>query len=1391
MKQIRTMWSILLICLIHTTILAQTKVTPGISWTFNEASFSPAVEVGQNLTPGAHYTITSNNTPSTIEYVAGDGDKVNTLSSLPGYDKALFLGGNTEQGANAKGYFIIPFSDQANKGEGILTIVASNNGYWGALSVHTGINGNGQFQGWLGMVELPENAEVSIKFTIPAETEDLYIATNNIKYIASVTWIPSGQGSDLQTYTLSYDGNGADGGVVPAAQSGKAKYSWVAVAGNDGNLTKTGYEFDGWQDVNGNRYKKEWGSSIQMLDDVTLKAYWVQMGYTLTYSVEGTDGTLNLSGEDSSPIASGSTVSAGTQVRINATPNTGYVLDYITLDGVRTQYVNGSLFTMPAKATNLKAYFKQEGSSGGGTGTTVGDAQTSSWLSAYSNFFELTKDKEVELSFETHATNEWYHSWVIQLTTDPAHHSPWDNASFATTTARCDATSGLWNDKPSFFEVKLYNLQTRQVFTQGNIPSSFYQDLNGARVMIRLVTDGKNTYMHAKMTNQTSGNEWLYTMACYKPNGTGTLYVSASVDNCYLTNFVGRLKPVYPITVDVNPKELADAADVRITTPEGVVLPSGIPAGVGDNLVITAKEIEGYTFAGWGNSSRTDNPLRLTVVEKNEQNPNITHHFTATYSDGSAPVISTNVPDVIYLGGNGSYPFAIATNSVGVITLDKTELNGIAEVSYAASGESGAQHILTIRPLQAGEGSFTICQAADAYHSAGEEVVKLKVAKRPTSVSLSSTEYVISKAETPDLIQPTVTVTYMDDANETRTLYTIQLNKSDDFISKLKVESDDESVAICPYNEIEVKVDRGEISGVGSANIKISFNGEAKYAESEPAIFQVLVQDGVSSDKFSAKAPEVNQKDVLSANTTDLIKYTYGGWKYDGHNYTDVATNSEVTDSWSIETENTFTPIDGYTVCVNGTNGAQDEAMAAGDALYGATRFGSFQEGKPYTLPVRGAYMTFEPLANGTLSVYLLQPGAFSRYTADNGVNRKGDIIKGIFRPRSFYIVDQNGSCVSNVSASCREKTTSGLTFEASVAGVDNTSNNVAQWADFRNYLLEDEQNKIIKNGFSLFRDLLAPVQLDNGSWMIVEDGIVKYTFHVTAGETYYVFSNLSALGFAGCNFVKDESPSMASALTLSDTETYNAPAQSTQYGSITLNRSFNANQWNTITLPFYMRPDEVEAAFGVGTQLIMMDEAIRQDDHLSLVFLYHEIQSIVAGYPYFIRPTQAVNGITVQNKLIDPVLPQQTIAQAGYTFQGVSGYSTPQNATTYESLVLKEGDLYLGASSTAPGKAVLKNSVGNTRVKGYRTYIEAPDPEHQARGFSMAFIRAAVDSDASLDDDATDIHLEEVSADASSNTAGAKGTYTLSGQRLSDDAPLARGFYILNGKKVIIANGR
>ena len=121
-------------------------------------------------------------------------------------------------------------------------------------------------------LDLSHNTTYSIQIDAGAFTD---VAGNAYKGITNNTsW--NFTTSALQTYTVTYDSNGSDGGIVPTDSKQYKNQDTITVLGNTGNLMKAGYTFVGWNtkaDGKGVTYKI--GQTIQMgKGNLILYALW-------------------------------------------------------------------------------------------------------------------------------------------------------------------------------------------------------------------------------------------------------------------------------------------------------------------------------------------------------------------------------------------------------------------------------------------------------------------------------------------------------------------------------------------------------------------------------------------------------------------------------------------------------------------------------------------------------------------------------------------------------------------------------------------------------------------------------------------------------------------------------------------------------------------------------------------------------------------------------------------------------------------------------------------------------------------------------------------------------------------------------------------------------------
>jgi uncharacterized repeat protein (TIGR02543 family) len=124
-----------------------------------------------------------------------------------------------------------------------------------------------------------------------------------------------------QTYTVTYNGNGATGTPPADSSSPYASGSTVNVLTGDGTLVNANLAFGGWSLTSGGAAI----TSFAITGNTTLYAIWTEAApqtYTVTYDPNSTTATGSVPTDTSSPYVSGTTVTA--QTGYGTLVNAGY-----------------------------------------------------------------------------------------------------------------------------------------------------------------------------------------------------------------------------------------------------------------------------------------------------------------------------------------------------------------------------------------------------------------------------------------------------------------------------------------------------------------------------------------------------------------------------------------------------------------------------------------------------------------------------------------------------------------------------------------------------------------------------------------------------------------------------------------------------------------------------------------------------------------------------------------------------------------------------------------------------------------------------------------------------------------------------------------------------------
>jgi uncharacterized repeat protein (TIGR02543 family) len=151
------------------------------------------------------------------------------------------------------------------------------------------------------------------------------------------------------TYTITYNANGATSGTAPADQT-KTYNVALTLATNTGSLVKTGYTFNGWNTTaNGSGTHYDEGADYTANAGVTLYAEWEANIYTIT-ATAGANGSITPEGDV--------TVIEGNDSFFEIVPDTDYQIADVLVDGVSVGAVESYEFTNVIANHTIEASFE-------------------------------------------------------------------------------------------------------------------------------------------------------------------------------------------------------------------------------------------------------------------------------------------------------------------------------------------------------------------------------------------------------------------------------------------------------------------------------------------------------------------------------------------------------------------------------------------------------------------------------------------------------------------------------------------------------------------------------------------------------------------------------------------------------------------------------------------------------------------------------------------------------------------------------------------------------------------------------------------------------------------------------------------------------------------------
>ena len=469
-----------------------------------------------------------------------------------------------------------------------------------------------------------------------------------------------------------------------------------------------------------------------------------------------------------------------------------------------------------------------------------------------------------------------------------------------------------------------------------------------------------------------------------------------------------------------------------------------------------------------------------------------------------------------------------------------------------------------------------------------------------------------------------------------------------------------------------------------------------------------------------------------------------------------------------------------------------DDAKSESNVVYNHKKASSEQKlhERTFGLPAKGCFYKFEPEVNGSLSVFVEQQGAM--------VKSQGDLNASKVRKRPVYFLDETGKSIKADYAYTSSKINKAdwtkikeTTFEGDGADFMTTLrayyqniidgkndkftniNSAVAEADKHNALtlgtsiqpvieLHDECNADILEGDETY---------DETGYMTISEGYVTYRFSVKAGKTYYLFASGTKLALSGFKFKQDASYS-ATDITLkgdaNNETTINDLIKDNQY-NVTLNRSFGANKWYAVVLPFSVSQKQMKSVFDDGVKVLHYNNVTGTTLNLT----EHYYQMIVGGTPVFVKPSKGVDNPTfdnvtlTSNKVVD-IVNNDFKCTGSWDNEDFPEYSYFINAA--------DNKFYLyDPAQVAAGK--------KPHAGAFRAWIISTSANPAAAAQLNMRINGIEDNDE------TTAIWNAISADDDNAEVGSKDIYSLSGQKMNttDTRSLPKGIYIVNGKKFII----
>lgn len=458
-----------------------------------------------------------------------------------------------------------------------------------------------------------------------------------------------------------------------------------------------------------------------------------------------------------------------------------------------------------------------------------------------------------------------------------------------------------------------------------------------------------------------------------------------------------------------------------------------------------------------------------------------------------------------------------------------------------------------------------------------------------------------------------------------------------------------------------------------------------------------------------------------------------------------------------------------------------------------------------FALPAVGSFFKFEPEANGKLTVFVEQQGAIH--------NVGGKLISNVVRKRPVYFLDETGKSIEANFAY-----TSSKVNKADWTEIQKTNNkdgdtfytkeymdklekyyqniidgNNQNFTNFNSAVTEAEKHAKLTLGTSIQpiivlheacnADILkgdgmsmsetGDTNYDKTGYMLISEGYVTYTFPVEAGKTYYLFASRTKLALSGFCFDKDENyktENLQNVTLYGDKDnatTISNLTEGNQY-NVTLNRSFGANKWYAVVLPFSVSQKQMKSVFGDGVKVLHYSDVTGTDLNL----FEHFYQMIVGGTPVLVKPSQEVTNPVFYNV----TLTSQKVVDIENTGFKCTGSWNNVDFPEYSYFIDAKTNSFYQYDPTKVETNTVKPHAG-----AFRSWVIASENASTAKQLTIHINGIEEQGE-------TTAIWNAISGNDDAEVAS-KGIYSLSGQKMNaaDTSSLPKGIYIVNGKKFIV----